>query len=129
VKVETQFDATTAVPGAEVPVLLHLEAQAGSQPHRILQAPRLTVHLKPSVRLLRLGGDDGPAVRERRWMGIDLDDLVAGERHALPMTFRVPERAAAGLLRLATVELRYVELPALTRHLLTVPLAVDVVAP
>jgi hypothetical protein len=45
------------------------------------------------------------------------------------MTFRVPERAADGLLRLATVELRYVELPALTRHLLTVPLAVEVMTP
>jgi hypothetical protein len=126
-KVEAQFDATTAAPGAEVPVLLHLEAPA-AKPARVLQAPRLTVHLKPAVRLLRLGEDEGPAVAER-WPSVVLDDLVAGERHLLPLAFRVPVAAAIGELRLATVEVRYVELPALTRHLLTVPLAVEVVAP
>jgi hypothetical protein len=126
-KVEAQFDAMTAAPGAEVPVLLHLEAPA-AKPARVLQAPRLTVHLKPAVRLLRLGEDEGPAVAER-WPSVVLDDLVAGERHLLPLAFRVPVAAAIGELRLATVEVRYVELPALTRHLLTVPLAVEVVAP
>jgi hypothetical protein len=128
VKVEAHFDATTAAPGAEVPVLLHLEAQA-AKPARVLQAPRLTVHLKPAVRLLRLGDDQGAAIREHRQPVIELDDLVAGERHLLPLAFRVPVAAAIGELRLATVEVRYVELPALTRHLLTVPLAVEVVAP
>ena len=127
-KVEARFGATSAAPGAEVPVHLHLEARAGSQPSRIIQAPRLTVHLKPAVRLLRLGDDDGPAVREYRRPAVELDDLVAGAQRSLPLAFRVPESAAPGLLRLATVELRYVELPALTRHLLTVPLAIDVVA-
>ena len=126
-KVEAQFDATTAAPGAEVPVLLHLEAPA-AKPARVLQTPRLTVHLKPAVRLLRLGDDEGPAVAERL-PSVVLDDLVGGERHVLPLAFRVPVTAAVGELRLATVELRYVELPALTRHLLTVPLAIEVMTP
>jgi Ca-activated chloride channel family protein len=43
------------------------------------------------------------------------------------MRFHVPAMAALGLAQLASLELRYVELPGLIEHLVTMPVAVNVV--
>lgn len=58
---------------------------------------------------------------------IELGDLWAGERRRLVLGFAVPAMPALGLAEIATLELRYVELPDFTEHTVTLPLAVNVV--
>jgi Ca-activated chloride channel family protein len=43
------------------------------------------------------------------------------------MRFKVPAMAALGVAQVATLELRYVELPALREQLVTIPVSVNVV--
>jgi Ca-activated chloride channel family protein len=110
-------DAAGAAIAAEVDGLLS----------KVVQAATLTVEFKPAVQMLRLYNDlpaqqvaDGKVV-------IELGDLYAAEQRKLLMTLQVPAMAALGLARVATLELQYVELPGLVEHLVTLPIAVNVV--
>lgn len=110
-------DAAGAAIAAEVDGLLS----------KVVQAATLTVEFKPEVQMLRLYNDlpaqqvaDGKVV-------IELGDLYAAEQRKLLMTLQVPAMAALGLARVATLELQYVELPGLVEHLVTLPIAVNVV--
>jgi Ca-activated chloride channel family protein len=94
---------------------------------KVVQAATLTVEFQPAVQMLRLHNDlpaqqvaDGKVV-------IELGDLYAAEQRKLLMTLKVPAMAALGLARVATLELQYVELPGLVEHLVTLPIAVNVV--
>jgi Ca-activated chloride channel homolog len=53
--------------------------------------------------------------------------VTAREQRKLLMRFRVPAMAALGLAQIATLELRYVELPSLVEQVILLPVAVNVV--
>jgi Ca-activated chloride channel family protein len=58
---------------------------------------------------------------------VELGDLYAEETRKLLMRFRVPGMAALGLADIASLELRYVEMPALVEQTVVLPIAVNVV--
>lgn len=58
---------------------------------------------------------------------IELGDFYAGEQRSLVLEFTVPACAALGLATVANLELRYVQLPELVEHAVTVPIGVNVV--
>lgn len=110
-------DAAGAAIASEVTDLLAKSVQAAS----------LTVSFSPEVHMMRLYNDlpaeqVGPGV-----VMIELGDLYAEEQRKLLMRFSVPAVAALGLTQIASLELRYVELPALIEHVVTLPVSVNVV--
>lgn len=94
---------------------------------KTIQAATLTVRFQPSVEMLRLYNDlpahhlgDGTVM-------IELGDMYATEERKLLMRFHVPAMAGLGLAQVATLELRYVELPALLEQVVSLPITVNVV--
>ena len=57
---------------------------------------------------------------------VELGDFYADETRRLVLSLEVPARAALGVAQIAELVFRYVELPALVEHVVTVPLAVNV---
>lgn len=110
-------DAAGAAIASEVTDLLTKSVQAAS----------LTMRLSKDVQMVRLY-NDLPATRlgEGQLM-IELGDFYFTEQRKLLIRFRVPAMAALGLAQIATLELRYVELPTLTEHVVTLPVHVNVV--
>jgi len=110
-------DAAGAAIASEVTDLLAKSVQAAS----------LTVTFSSDVEMLRLY-NDLPATR----IGvgavmIELGDFYFQEQRKLLMKFKVPAMAALGLARIATLELRYVELPSLIEQVVSLPVTVNVV--
>jgi Ca-activated chloride channel family protein len=64
------------------------------------------------------GGPDG--------ITIELGDFYADETRRLVLALDVPGRADLGVVEVASLALRYVELPGLVEHTVTVPLTVNV---
>jgi Ca-activated chloride channel family protein len=58
---------------------------------------------------------------------VELGDFYGEEERKLVLQFDVPAIAGLGLAKIADIELRYVELPALKTHTVTVPVHVNVV--
>jgi Ca-activated chloride channel family protein len=58
---------------------------------------------------------------------VELGDLWAGERRTLLLGLHVPATAALGLAQIAELELRYVGVPELAEHAVTLPVSVNVV--
>jgi Ca-activated chloride channel homolog len=58
---------------------------------------------------------------------VELGDLWAGETRKLLLRFHVPAMPALGLATVAELTLKYVELPALDTHTVTLPISVNVV--
>ena len=52
---------------------------------------------------------------------IELGDLFGAEQRKVLLKLRVPGMAALGLAKIATLELAYVELPALIEHVVSLP--------
>lgn len=92
-----------------------------------VQAASLTVTFSADVQMLRLY-NDLPATRigEGAVM-IELGDFYFEEQRKLLMRFKVPAMAALGLATIATLELRYVELPSLVEQVVNLPVTVNVV--
>jgi Ca-activated chloride channel family protein len=57
---------------------------------------------------------------------VELGDFYADETRRLVLSLEVPARAALGVAQIAELVFRYVELPGLVEHVVTVPLAVNV---
>jgi len=109
-------EGTTVAVAGEIDGLLSKTVQAASVLIRPLDGvASLTVmnHL-PSV-----GVSDGVLV--------ELGDFYAGEERRLLLEFAVPARAALGLATIADIEVRFVELPSLVEHVVSVPVSVNVV--
>ena len=92
-----------------------------------IQAASLTVQFESSVEMLRLYNDLPAMQIGPGKVMIELGDFYFGEQRKLLMRFHVPAMAALGLAQIASLELRYVELPGLIEHLVTMPVAVNVV--
>ena len=58
---------------------------------------------------------------------IELGDLYSGEQRRVLLKFKVPAMAALGLAGIASLSLRYVELPGLIEHVAKLPISVNVV--
>jgi Ca-activated chloride channel family protein len=94
---------------------------------KVVQAASLTIRFSPDVQMVRLYNEllahqvgDGEVV-------VELGDLYAQETRKLLMRFHVPAMAALGLAEVASLELRYVEVPALVEQSVTLPITVNVV--
>ena len=110
-------DAAGAAIAGEVDGLLNKAAQGLT----------LTVSLEDPVVFLRLYNDlPVQEIAPGRLM-IELGDLFSAEQRKVLLKLRIPGMAALGLATIATLELAYVELPALIEHVVALPIAVNVV--
>lgn len=71
--------------------------------------------------------NDLPMVGTADGLLIELGDFYAAEERRLLLEFAVPACAALGLATIAQIEVRYVELPALVEHVVSLPVSVNVV--
>jgi Ca-activated chloride channel family protein len=109
-------DTAVALISGEVQGLLAQTAQAASM------LIRLTEHVR-AVRVL----NDLSVTATGDGVLAELGSFYADESRKLLLVFEVPALAELGLARIATLELSYVELPALKQHTVEVPLHVNVV--
>ncbi|MBA3265065.1 MAG: VWA domain-containing protein [Nocardioidaceae bacterium] len=92
-----------------------------------VQAASLLITMEPSVALLKLYNDlPATQVADGKVM-VELGDFYSDEHRKLLVKFAVPAMAALGLAQIATLELRYVELPGLVEQVVTLPVQVNVV--
>ena len=94
---------------------------------KAVQALSLTVGVEPAVRLVRLYNDLPVAQIDSGRVMVELGDLYAEESRKVLLRMSVPAAAALGIARIATLELRYVELPGLLEHVVTIPVHINVV--
>jgi len=109
-------DGAGAVVAGEVAGLLSKTVQAAS----------LIVRPRASVETVTIW-NDLPSQAVAGGVMIELGDLWAGETRKLVLTFAVPALPALGLAEIASLELRYVTLPAFAEETITLPLNVNVV--
>ena len=110
-------DAAGAAIAAEVDGLLN----------KVVQAASLTVTVEPAVEMLRLYNDLPAQPIGSSQLMIELGDLYSGEQRRVLLKFKVPAMAALGLAGIASLSLRYVELPGLIEHVAKLPISVNVV--
>ncbi len=111
-----QSDAAVAFIGGEVEGLLSQTAQAAS----------LLIKPCSSVRAVSVL-NELPTTAAADGIIAELGTFYSGETRKIVLTFSVPSVASLGLTRIATLEVRYVGLPALKEHTVNVPLHVNVV--
>ena len=92
----------------------------------VAQAATLIIRPTGDVDSVRLF-NDLPAAPVDGGIMVELGDFVAGEERKLLLELDVPAMAALGLAQVAELELRWVELPSLTTHVVTLPVHVNVV--
>ncbi len=109
-------DGAGAVVAGEVAGLLSKTVQAAS----------LIVRPRGSVETVTIW-NDLPSQAVFNGVMIELGDLWAGEARKLVLSFAVPALSGLGLAEIATLELRYVTLPAFAEETVTLPLTVNVV--
>lgn len=111
-----QADAAGAAVAAQVDGLLS----------RTVQAASLLVRPTGDVAGVTVF-NDLPAVAVGGGVMVELGDLWAGERRRVLLTLDVPALPGLGLAQVASVEVRYVALPALVEEAVTLPISVNVV--
>ncbi len=109
-------DAAGAAVAGEVTGLLSKSVQAAS----LIVRPETSVD---SVTVWH----DLPSTTIEDGLMLELGDLWAGEQRKLVLSLAVPAKAALGLARVASLELRYVALPELVEHTISTELHVNVV--
>lgn len=91
-----------------------------------VQAASMLIRMVPAVAGVRLF-NDLPAHAVDGGVLVELGAFVSGESRKLVLSFAVPGMAALGLAQVAELELRYVQLPELLEHVVTLPIQVNVV--
>jgi Ca-activated chloride channel family protein len=92
-----------------------------------VQAANLVIHMgSPVTSVFVMGGLPTVQLADGAVM-VELGDLWAGETRKLVLRFQVPAIPALGLATVAEMTLQYVELPNLDSHVVTLPVAVNVV--
>ncbi len=71
--------------------------------------------------------NDLPATAVADGVLVELGDFYGGDERRLVLEIAVPSKAALGLAKVAELEVRYVELPNLREHVVTLPISVNVV--
>ena len=104
-----------------------IASEAGELLAKSVQAASLLITMEPSVSLLKLYNDlPSMQVADGQVM-VELGDFYSSERRKLLLRFAVPAMAGLGLAQVASLELRYVELPDLVEQVVTLPVQVNVV--
>ncbi len=93
---------------------------------KTVQAASLLIRPLDGVAAIRLL-NDLPATAIAEGVLVELGDFYGGDERRLVLEVAVPSKAALGLATVAELEVRYVELPDLTEHVLTLPISVNVV--
>ena len=93
---------------------------------KTIQAASLIVRPRGSVETVTIY-NALPSAAVAGGVMIELGDLWAGEERKLVLGFAVPAMAGLGLAEIASLELRYVTVPAFVEETVTVPLTVNVV--
>ncbi len=93
---------------------------------KTIQAASLIVRPRGSVETVTIW-NDLPSQPVENGVMIELGDLWAGEERKLVLSFAVPALPGLGLAEIASLELRYVTVPAFTEETITLPLTVNVV--
>jgi Ca-activated chloride channel family protein len=110
-----QAEAAAVALASEVEGLLSKNVQAAS----LLIKPGTDI---ASVTVL----NELPSTSSPDGVLVELGDFYADETRRLVLSLEVPARAALGVAQIAELVFRYVELPGLVEHVVTVPLAVNV---
>ncbi len=100
--------------------------EAAGMLEQAAQAASLLVTMSPAVRGVKVI-NDLPTHLLADGLLVELGGFYTGETRKVVLTFDVPALSALGLAEVATLTLRYVELPALVEHTVTVPVHVNVV--
>lgn len=104
-----------------------IASEAGELLAKVIQAASLLIEMKPQVALVKVYNDlPSQQIGDGKVM-VELGDFYSGERRRLLLKFAVPAMGALGLATVASLELRYVELPALVEQVVTLPVQVNVV--
>lgn len=92
-----------------------------------VQAASLLITMEPAVTLLKLYNDLPSVQVGPRQVMVEVGDFYSDERRKLLIRLAVPAMAGLGLATVASLELRYVELPSLIEQVVTLPVQVNVV--
>ena len=92
-----------------------------------VQAASLLITMEPAVTLLKLYNDLPSVQVGPRQVMVEVGDFYSDERRKLLIRLSVPAMAGLGLAKVASLELRYVELPSLIEQVVTLPVQVNVV--
>jgi Ca-activated chloride channel family protein len=104
-----------------------IAGEAAELPAKSVQAASCILHLEPSVTMLRLFNDLPVTEIGSGRLMVELGDLYSGEQRRLVLELGVPGMAAPGLATVATMSLSYVDVPALSQPMVSVPVQVNVV--
>jgi Ca-activated chloride channel family protein len=91
-----------------------------------VQAASLVIRPTAAVESLHLW-NDLPATAIEGGVMAELGDFYGGETRKLVLTLAVPAMAALGLAKVADLQLRYVELPALVERAIDMPVHINVI--
>lgn len=92
-----------------------------------LQAVSLTLLLEPAVEMVQLYNDLPCQALPDRQLMIEIGDFYAEEQRRLLLKLKVPGKSELGAVKIASLKLEYVELPDLVEHVVTLPVAVNIV--
>jgi Ca-activated chloride channel family protein len=90
-----------------------------------VQAASLLIKPGPDVATITVL-NDLPSTSAPGGILVELGDFYADEIRRLVLALEVPARASLGVAQIAELVVRYVELPALVEHVVTLPLSVNV---
>jgi len=104
-----------------------IAAEAGELLSKSVQAASLLITMEPAVALVQIYNDLPSTQVAAGKVMVEIGDFYSNERRKLLLKFGVPAMSALGLAQIATLELRYVELPGLVEQVVTLPVQVNVV--
>lgn len=93
---------------------------------QVAQAASLTIRVSPQVHAVQVI-NDLPTTTTGDAVVAELGSFYSDETRKVVVVFDIPAIAALGLAQVATCEFKWVELPTLEQHTVTVPLHVNVV--
>ena len=104
-----------------------IATEAGELLSKSVQAASLLITMEPAVALVKIYNDlPSTQVADGKVM-VEVGDFYSNEHRKLLLKFGVPAMASLGLAQIATLELRYVEVPGLVEQVVTLPVQINVV--
>lgn len=104
-----------------------IATEAGELLSKSVQAASLLITMEPAVGLVKIYNDlPSTQVADGKVM-VEVGDFYSNEHRKLLLKFGVPAMASLGLAQIATLELRYVEVPGLVEQVVTLPVQINVV--
>lgn len=94
---------------------------------KVAQAVTLTLVLEPAVAMVRLYNDLSSQVLPGDRIMIEIGDLYAEEKRRLLLKLKVPGKSELGPVKIAALEVAYVDLSAMVEYTAKLPVVVNVV--